>query len=132
MNYDTVKKILEESNQDDWIVDDETGSFSYKKDLNLRIERTDHKFNEFNEGWATNHPDERAYSVEYTVHYGSSFVSKSTLVSVDNCRATLPIPASATDLTVTAADVNFAKIVATGARDRVDEYIHRSGLTVKQ
>ncbi|WP_227541302.1 hypothetical protein, partial [Klebsiella pneumoniae] len=70
-----------------------------------------------------------ACSVQYTVNYGSSFVDRKTLVSVDGHRATLPMPASANDLTVTSADVNFAKIVDTG--ERVDEYILRSGLKVQ-
>lgn len=130
MNADEVKKILEKSSQDDWIVDDETGSFTYKNDLELHIKRADYDdYNSFNESWAVSHPDKNACSVEYTVKYGSSFVDRKTLVSVDGHRATLPMPASATDLTVSPADVNFAKIVNIG--DRVDEYLRRSKLEVK-
>ena len=129
MNANEVKKILEESSQEDWIVDDDTGSFTYKNDLNLHIERADYdNYNSFNEPWAVCHPNPNACSVQYTVKYGSSFVDRKTLVSVDGHRATLPMPASAKDLTVKSADVNFAKIVDVG--DRVDEYIIRSGLKV--
>ncbi len=66
--------------------------------------------------------------MEYTINYGSSFVDRKTLVSVDGHRATLPMPAWATDLNVKSSDVNFAKIVDIG--DSVDEYIQRSGLKV--
>ena len=111
-------------------MDDETGSFTYKNDLELHIKRADYDdYNSFNEPWAVRHPDSNACSVEYTVNYGSSFVDRKTLVSVDGHRATLPMPASATDLNVSSADVNFAKIVNIG--DRVDEYIQRSGLTIQ-
>lgn len=130
MNANEVKDILEHSNHDDWIVDDETGSFTYKNDLNLHIKRADYdNYNSFSEPWAVSHPNPNACSVQYTVNYGSSFVDRKTLVSVDGHRATLPMPASANDLTVTSADVNIAKIVDTG--ERVDEYILRSGLKVQ-
>ncbi len=42
MNADEVKKILAQSSQHDWIVDAETGSFTYKNDLNLHIKRADY------------------------------------------------------------------------------------------
>lgn len=130
MNADDVKKVLDQSSQDDWIVDDETGAFTYKNDLNLRIQRDDYdNYTDFNEPWAVSHPDHNARSVEYTVNYGSSFVDRKTLVSVDGHRATLPMPKSATDLTVTSSDVNFAKIVDIG--NRVDEYIERSKLKIE-
>ncbi len=130
MNADEVKNILEQSSQDDWIVDDETGSFTYKNDLNLQIKRADYdRYNSFNEPCAVCHPDKNACSVEYPINYGSSFVDRKTLVSVDGHRATQPMPASATDLNVKSSDVNIAKIVDIG--DSVDEYIQRSGLKVQ-
>lgn len=130
MKLDDVKKILATSDQSDWIVDDESGSFTFKDDLNLHIERADYDtYRSFDEPWATSHPDPSAKAVEYTVKYGSSFVEKHTLVSVDGHRATLPMPKSINDLTVKASEVNFAKIVDVG--DSVDEYLNRSKLSVE-
>ncbi len=129
MKLDDVKDILAKSSQDEWIVDDESGSFTYKNDLNLHIDRADYKsYREFNEPWATSHPDKHAVAVEYVVKYGSSFVDKKMLVSVDGHRATLPLPKSMEDLSVTPSDVNFAKIVDVG--NRVDEYLERSRIKV--
>ena len=131
MKLEDVEEILANSSQEDWIVDDESGSFTYKNDLNLHIERDDYdNYRKFNEPWAIGHPDPSAMAVEYTVKYGYSFVEKQTLVSVDGHRATLPMPKSANDLHVKKKDVNFAKIVDIG--DRVDEYIARSGLSVDE
>lgn len=131
MEFDEVQKILSHSSQDEWIVDDESGSFTYKKDLNLHIDRADYEsYRNFNEPWATSHPDQNAFAVDYVVKYGSSFVDKRMLVSVDGHRATLPLPKSLEDLRVKASDVNFAKIVDIG--HRVDEYIKRSGLKVEE
>jgi hypothetical protein len=114
MKLSDVNKILAESSQEDWIVDDESGSFTYKNDLNLHIQRADY--------------DPKAMAVEYIVKYGSSFVDKHTLVSVDGHRATLPMPRSIADLSIMPSDVNFARIVSVGGR--VDEYIRRSNLKV--
>lgn len=36
MNFEEVKKILATSSQDEWIVDDESGSFTCKNDLNCK------------------------------------------------------------------------------------------------
>ena len=131
MKYDDVKKILAESSQSDWVVDDESGSFTYKEDLNLHIVRAPYEtYRDFNEEWATIHPDPNAVSVEFTVKYGNSFVDKQTLVSIDGHRAILPMPTSATDLSVKRSDVNFAKIVDVGSR--IDEYIERANLKIKK
>ena len=130
MKLSDVKEILATSSQDDWIVNDESGSFTYKNDLSLHIERAEYdSYREFDESWATSHPDPHAVAVEYTVKYGSSFVDKHTLVSVDGHRATLPMPKSAIDLRVAPSDINFAKIVNIG--NRVDEYLRRSGIKVE-
>jgi hypothetical protein len=129
MKLDDVKKILATSAKDEWIVDDESGSFTYKNDLNLHIERADFEtYREFEEPWAKSHPDPKAVAVEYVVKYGSSFVDKHILVSVDGHRATLPMPKSMDDLRVNKSDVNFAQIVDVG--NRVDEYLDRSKIQV--
>lgn len=129
MKLSEVKEILSKSSQDDWIVDDESGSFTYKEDLNLHIQRADFdSFRDFNEPWAKSHPDPDSRAIEYVVKYGNSFVEKHTLVAVDGFRATLPMPKSVNDLKVRASEVNFAKIVNIG--DRVDEYLVRSNLEI--
>lgn len=119
-----MDKILADSNSDDWIKDDETGNFTYKKDLNLRIEREayeDHE--ETEEEWAVDYPDSHAVSIRYTIKYNNSFVSRKALVSVDNHRALLPYLKNIDELVVTENAMNFAKIVSIS--DRVDEYIRR-------
>jgi len=130
VKLEDVQKILATSSQEEWIVDDESGSFTYKNDLNLRIERADFDtFRSFNESWATNHPDSSAKAEDFTVKYGASFVDKHTLVSVDGHRAVLPMPESPDSQFVSKDDVNFAKIVDVGGK--VEEYLERSKLKVK-
>ncbi len=129
MKFTEVQQILATSSQDDWIVDVESGSFTYKNDLNLNIEQADYDPNiKFNQPWATEHPDNDAVAIDYNVKYGSSFVDKRTLVSVDGHRASLPIPHSIDDLRVRASDFNFAKIV--GSSVQIDEYMKKCKLVV--
>ena len=131
MKLNDVQKILATSSQNDWIIDDETGSYTYKNDLNLRIERADYdNYKNFNEPWATSHPDSSAQSVDYTVKYGFSFVERHKLVSVDGHRAILPMPKSQDELIVKPTEVNFASIVDTGGQDKVEEYLRRSQISV--
>lgn len=129
MEYDEVEKILNTSEKKDWIANDELGTFTYKKDLNLRIERSsDDRI--FTESWATNFPDKNARAIDYKVFYNNSFVDEKMLVSVDGARATLPLPKSPDDLTVTKSKVNFAKIVDTG--NQFEEYLKRSELKISE
>lgn len=125
MNYDEVENILATSKKDDWISNDELGTFTYKKDLNLHINRSSDD-REFNEPWAKNFPDKNARAVDYKVFYNNSFVDEKMLVSVDGARAVLPLPKSPDDLTVKKSNVNFASIVDTG--NQFSNYMERSGL----
>lgn len=128
MTYENVKKILNESSQFDWIIDDETGSFTYRHSLHLRIEREIH-CRPFNEPWATSHPDSEAVAINYTVKYGQSFIERKMLVAVDGYRAILPLPENANSPYVSAEDVNFAEIVDISGR--VNEYLKRSNLQIR-
>lgn len=128
MKYDEVENILASSSKDDWIVNDTLGTFTYKNDLNLRIERSPED-REFNEEWAKNFPDKNARAEDYKVFYNNSFVDEKMLVSVDGSRAILPLPKSESDLTVTAANVNFARIVNVGSQ--FDDYLSESNFSIK-
>lgn len=113
MNYEKVEKILANSSKDDWISNDDLGTFTYKHDLNLHINRSADD-REFNEPWAIKFPDKNARAVDYKVFYNNSFVDEKMLVSVDGARAVLSLPKSPKDLSVKKANVNFARIVDTG------------------
>ncbi|EPR3711092.1 MULTISPECIES: hypothetical protein [Providencia] len=130
MNSAQAIEILSNSQQDDWLIDTDTGSFTYKEDLNLHIQCVNDNDREFNEDWAIRHSNPNAFRVTYLVKYGNSLVERKYLVAVDGGRAILPMPISAADLRVRSADVNFANIVNVAVGDVVGEYIRRSGLTI--
>lgn len=131
MTYDEIKEILSNSTQDDWLIFDEEGTFTYKEDVNLHIERKEIDFerDKFEtEDWATDHPDPEAYKREFKVKYNNSLISVKTLVSVDGGRALLPLPDLST-MGVKPEDYNFAKIV--DLHREVDKYLKSSGLHVE-
>ncbi len=130
MNHNDVIEILNQGNQSDWLYDDDTGSYTYRQNLLLRMEskEIDHDRDIFQEDWATRHPDASAYKETYKVFYGSSLISRMELVSVDGHRATLPMPKSSTNV-IPLNEYRFAQIVDQGGR--LDEYIKRSQLVVE-
>lgn len=130
MTKEKIDKILYESSQEDWIIDDELGVFTYKNDVSLCIEKAELDTHiDFNESWATNHPDKKATVTTYIIKYNRNFIERKTLVNVDGYRATLPMPKSIDDLVVTKEQVNFAKIVNIG--NRVEEYLSRSDIRIE-
>ena len=131
MEYAKLLEIIRESDKEEWLFNDERGVYTYKGDLNIRIERRDSdlKSDKFTgEDWATNHPDPNAYRVIYELYYGSSFIKEKLLVSVDGHRATLPLPDIKTR-EVDPEDYHFAEIV--DQLDTLSEYMERSGLRLR-
>jgi hypothetical protein len=131
MNADTVEEILATSQPDDWIYKPETSDYTYKKDLNLRIKGVTDYSNVFSERWAVRHPDPKALRVTCSIFYRDSFVLDKYLVSVDGGRATLPMPKTPTELTVTHREYNFSRIIDQGM-GRLDEYLERSGISIQR
>lgn len=131
MTYDELMVIIDESEREDWLFSDERGIYTFKHNLNVRIERReiDNEWDKFTgEDWATKHPDSTAYRVTYEIYYGASFVKEVLMVSVDGHRATLPLPDRKT-LKVSAQDYSFAQIV--DQLGTLEEYMQRSGLEVE-
>lgn len=130
MNYDELKEKIKSSTKNDWLFSDERGSYTFKEDLNLRIQRKEIDFDSdkfSGEDWATKHPDSSAYRETYEVYYGSSFVDEKLLVSVDGHRASLPLPKINTNV-VSVEDYHFAEIV--DHLDTLQDYMGRANLKI--
>ncbi|MBJ9493353.1 hypothetical protein KTH77_14795 [Acinetobacter baumannii] len=132
MKYQDILNILSEGNSFEWLYFDSLGVFTYKNDVNLRIVRSrDERNTSFNEAWAVDHPDRNATRVFFTVYYGQSPVYEKMFVDVDGYRATLPLP-DLTTMQVPFLEYQFASIINGSNGNRLDEYLRRSGLTVKE
>jgi hypothetical protein len=130
MQYSQIMNILATSNRDDWFFHVENSVYTYKDDVNLRIEQGEIDFNNkfVGEDWATKHPDSSAHKVKFNVFYNASLIADYTLVSVDGCRATLPMPKLGTTI-VSKFDYHFASLVE--EPDTLNEYMGRARLTVE-
>lgn len=131
MNYEKAWKIIEESNREDWIQNDVDGVCEtvYKEDLNLRfIDDTSYNRGDFNEKWATRHPDPHATKHDIRLYYGQSCFASIPVVSVDGGRASIPYPDRKT-CEISPRDYKIAQIAVMG-NSQLDEYIKSSRLTV--
>lgn len=131
MTYCELVEILNTSSREDWLFNDERGTYAYKGNLDLRIVRRDIDFdNDGFEGeeWATKHPNPKAYREVFEIYYGSTFVDEKLLVVVDGGGARLPLPKIQSN-EVLESDYTFACLVDQSGR--LDEYMDRAGLRVK-
>lgn len=126
-----MRVILESEPKDDWNVRQigQIQLFVFKHNVNLRLlinyDGIGVHADNFNESWATKHPDNHASSYYCDIKYGPTVIEQKIVVSVDGGRAILPLPKINT-LEYSSLDYKIAKIVDTSSR--TDEYIKRSGL----
>lgn len=83
---------------------------------------------DFTEDWANRHPDKKATGYWYELYYDGAFLDRFILVSVDGGRADIPPPNLQTK-EISQFNYHVAKIHDT--LNTLDEYIKRSGLSVK-
>ena len=132
--YDEVMTEIAASTQDDWVMDPRDEHWTYKGDLNIRLEDTTIDVRgggrEFHEPWAEQFGSRPSRLRPFTIYYGSSFVHHVDLVAVDGNRAYIPIPEGVADLAVTHWDYRFAQIVQPRLYNDLDGYLARAGIQV--
>lgn len=129
MTYDEVMSIVRSSPYSEWKHNDTKGIFTLRKNVNIYIKKVERE-NEpkrFSEPWANNHPDPDAYRLFYEIYYGASFIDDFMLVSVDGCRADLPLPEPGTNVIL---KKNYLLARAVDHTKRLEEYIKSSKLSV--
>lgn len=129
MTYDEMKALIEDSTKGYWLHDDGMRVFTFKQDLNIRIQEvSDQSGERFEEEWATKHSDPSARRYYYDLYYGASFVERFYFVSVDGGRATIPLPQSATELVINRWQYTIAQVIDT--TNTLDSYLGRCGISV--
>jgi len=112
MTLDQILEIvLENFHPEAWLVNDERGILTLKKDLDIRLRENRSVRRPFTEPWTQRYPDKTAYLSEYQLWYRSSLVKTYPMVWVDGWRAGLPLPKSVTDLSVTREQAAISSIV---------------------
>jgi hypothetical protein len=130
MTYDELMEVLRRAIPQDWLYNKHKGVFTYKHDLDIRIEREPSRGEEdaYLEHWACPAPDSKALKVHYSLYYRSSLVEQFTLVEVEDGEAQLPMPHHGITLTISSKDYALAKAV--NVTGRLDEYLERCDVKV--
>ncbi len=135
MDYDEILKFIITTNSKNdwkWIKTHWAEEAFLKEDPRLRIrvrwdDEGKHNDN-FQEKWANKYPDPSASSYWYGLSYDGVLIERFILVSVDGARAELPLP-DVNTLEVKPLTYKVAQIF--DESNTLAEYMHRSGLTVK-
>lgn len=139
-DYKVIKMIVD-SDISDWKYDDEEGIYTYKKDVNLRIElqRKDEYFgSNFDEPWLKHFADSNGHRMIYNIYYGNSFIQKEYVVGVDGYRAYIPYPIDqhTSNPKLTPWRYKFGNIIHTagpgysGPFHSFDHYLKKANITV--
>ncbi len=132
------ESILSADPQDQWekLSDSYSSLAVYKNDVNLRliIEYSDEgiQCRNFKEEWANRHPDPHATGYWCKIYYGSSYISRSILVSVDGGRALLPVPMQKgiDEKLSEVLPFNYRIAQIFDSMKSLDQYMFRSKLTI--
>ncbi|EJG0897479.1 TPA: hypothetical protein NGR01_003625 [Vibrio parahaemolyticus] len=133
-NYsvDSIINLVLNSTAGDWQHDANTGIYVFKHDVRLNI-KPEGEYEEFNEPWVTAFPNPNASRAIHSIYFDNIKIKEYFLVSVDGGRAYLPLPHSATNLSVTHEQYSFAHLVHYAGSNCLysfEDYFKRAGLVV--
>jgi hypothetical protein len=101
MTLDQLLAMIMSSSPGEWLWNDERGIWTFTRDLHVRIvAKKQRSQRSFQEAWAQDFPDPRAYLCIFELWYGATFVKEYPFVAVDGYRAYLPVPRSQGDMSV--------------------------------
>ncbi|QGP84388.1 hypothetical protein [Leclercia adecarboxylata] len=126
MNHTQATHIINNIDPDDWILNNDGNPFVYKNDMNLTFKIV-YSDSSFNEQWATCHPDSNATQAKGYFSYAGNIIHEVFLASIDGGRALLPYPDMTTKSFITKSEYLMSQMF----NSRLDEYLQRSGLSVK-
>jgi hypothetical protein len=133
MKYSEFMEIFLKSDLDDWIINDEYGTFVYKGDLSVVIKREEIDYSNrerFYEEWAEQFPDKNAYSQRYSLCYQQTIIEDFYTVAVDGMRSYIPYP-KLDDMSINEFQYKVGAIVNNISGHSFDEYLKRARIKVK-
>lgn len=127
-----VRELVAESGPGDWIPFGEMGTWTYRDDVRLRIQRHEQLDADFRAPW-TQHLQATSQSYGYLVYYGNSPVEYHTIVSVDNFRAHIPLPQQSQggEYTITPYQATMGRII-TGDEQTFTAYLNNTGIRIQE
>jgi len=129
---DDVLSLIMSSEPNDFTYDDCDGVFFLKSDVNLSIvfERGDICDRGFDEPWVKRFPDKNAYRQPVYIKHNGTKIKEELCVQVDGARYIMPLPKSASDLTLSAFRYHLGRILNDHTGYDFDEGLQRAGISV--
>ncbi|WP_094604956.1 hypothetical protein SPSIL_017180 [Sporomusa silvacetica DSM 10669] len=136
MNYADFKKAIVDSEPEDWlhhILDDGTEFYVLKSNLSVSLVGTPVSFDihTYNPDWVLDqYPDSQAYEQTYYLKFNDTPIEEFTIVWIDGCRASLPIPKCNCDnsMYLEQDDYRIGRIISSNVEE-YDNYLAKCKIT---
>jgi hypothetical protein len=129
-----IQGRIEESGHQGWIPFTDRGTWTFRDDVSLRIQRENQVSPNIQAPWTRN-LQAGSQSFSYTVYYGNSPVEVHTIASVDNFRAHIPMPQQPQGpnepYTITPYQATLGRII-TGEDQTFEAYLNRTGIEIQE
>lgn len=129
-----VRGTLGQSEPAAWIPFSEMGTWTFRDDVQLRIQRHEQLDPEFEAPWTRN-VQGSTQTYGYLVYYGNSPVEYHTIAGVDSFRAHIPLPRQPSDpnqpYTITPYQATVGRII-TGNAKTFEAYLDTTGIQVQR
>lgn len=142
-SLDDVQERISGSDHGEWIPFNDMGTWTYRDDVQLRIQRYEQLESNFQAPW-TQHLQATSQSFGYVVYYADSPVEYHTIISVDNFRAHIPLPRQTQTqqppqgqqthggtYTITPYQATLGRII-TGDDQTFEAYLSNTGVTIQE
>lgn len=139
MTTNDIRRIVYESEPEDWDYQDSDGLYTFRGNVNLRLEDEDYQNRvDFDEPWVRKYSNPTAYRRTISIYYNSTLIDKETIIQADEYRVFIPIP-TPTSHTITSDQYQLGKIInyskeIDGPRgdhiEEFDEYLRIGGITM--
>lgn len=132
MTYEKYMSIVIDSEATDWLLFDEWGKITFKKDLAFSIEEVEEDFSErkFEEDWVKNFPDKNAYRKRLLLKYNGNIVEEIFLVGVDGNRSLIPLP-KLNEMTIDRTQYKIGKIINGIYGNEYEDYLRRCNIRLE-
>ena len=128
-----IQAQIGDSGPEEWIPFSEMGTWTYRDNVQLRIQRHEQLDPNLQTPW-TQHLQAQSQSYSYIVYYGSSPVEYHTVASVDNFRAHIPLPRQPASpdqpYTITEYQATLGRII-TGNTETFRAYLQNTGIEIQ-
>lgn len=128
-----IRERISDSNPGDWIPFNDMGTWTFREDVQLRIQRNEQLDPNLQTPW-TQPLQANSQSFSYLIYYGNSPVEFHTIASVDNFRAHIPFPQQPQgpqdSYSITPYQATLGRII-TGEEQTFEAYLNRTGIEIQ-